>query len=381
MYSPIELVMVSDANNNKWYRMTDLDNGTFKVEYGRVGGSTATEVYPIHKWNSKYKEKLKKGYKDISALKIESKSGEYTFKGKGVDHFFNTFSKYTKDSVRGNYTIAVGSVTKTMLDEAQSILNHLVDLTDIEKFNKYLLELYTVLPRKMQDVRAYLVRDDKELSGLIAKEQDVLDSLSSSVVTNVVESGQVFEESFGIEMEEVDCPQSIKDLVTKTSPSHLNIYKCFKVVHYPTQNKFEAWLETHPHKQVEYLFHGTRNPNCFSILKSGLLIRPTNTIAISGAVYGIGIYFSDSISKSVNYTGYDSDKLFFVQSVNTGNKAEYNGWYREGKGLSNSQMNYPYLSSQGYSSLHVKAGDGLLRDEYIIYNQEQCCHSFILWMK
>lgn len=86
MKSPIELVLVSE-NNNKWYRMTDTDDGYFKVEYGRVGGSTATEVYPIHKWNSKYKEKLKKGYKDISALKIESKSGEYSFKGKGVDHF------------------------------------------------------------------------------------------------------------------------------------------------------------------------------------------------------------------------------------------------------------------------------------------------------
>lgn len=373
--------MVSDQNNNKWYRMTDLDDGNFKVEYGRVGGSTATETYPIYKWDSKYKEKLKKGYRDVSDLKIESKSGEYSFKGKGVDHFFHTFNRYTRDNVGRNYTIAVGSVTKAMLDEAQGILNHLIGLSDVEKFNKHLLELYTVLPRKMNDVRAYLVKDDKGLDKLIAKEQDVLDSLSSSVVTNVVESGQVFEDSFGIEMEEIDCPQSIRDLVSKTSPSHLSIYKCFKVIHYPTQSKFDAWLESHPHKQVEYLFHGTRNPNCFSILKSGLLIRPTNTVAISGAVYGTGIYFSDSISKSVNYTGYDSDKLFFVQSVNTGNKAEYNGWYREGKGLSNSQMNYPYLSSQGYSSLHVKAGDGLLRDEYIIYNQEQCCHSFILWMK
>ena len=381
MKSPIELVMVSGANNNKWYRMTDLNNSTFKVEYGRVGGSTATEVYPIHKWDSKYKEKLKKGYRDVSDLKIESKSGEYSFKGKGVDHFFSTFSRYTKDSVGRNYTIAVGSVTKAMLDEAQGILNHLIGLTDVEKFNKYLLELYTVLPRKMSNVKDYLVRDDKGLDRWISKEQDVLDSLSSSVVTNVVETGQVFEDSFGIEMEEVECPQSIRDLVSKTSPGHLSIHKCFKVVHYPTQSKFEAWLESHPHKQVEYLFHGTRNPNCFSILKSGLLIRPTNAAAISGAIYGTGIYFSDSISKSVNYTGYDNDKLFFVQSVNTGNKAEYNGWYREGKGLSNSQMNYPYLSSQGYSSLHVKAGDGLLRDEYIIYNQEQCCHSFILWMR
>lgn len=381
MYSPIELVMVSDANNNKWYRMTDLDNGTFKVEYGRVGGSTATEVYPIHKWNSKYKEKLKKGYKDISALKIESKSGEYTFKGKGVDHFFNTFSKYTKDSVRGNYTIAVGSVTKAMLAEAQGILNHLVDLTDIEKFNKYLLELYTVLPRKMQDVRAYLVRDDKELSGLIAKEQDVLDSLSSSVVTNVVESGQVFEESFGIEMEEVDCPQSIRDLVTKTKSYGADIYKVYKVIHKIGQEQFDTWLNVQDNKSVELLFHGTRNPNVFNILKSGLLIRPTNAISFAGSAYGDGVYHSAHFQKSLGYTGYDSDKIFFIQSVHMGNSYTYSGWYRDGKDIGRNEMNYPSLKKKGYDSLFVKAGDGLLNSEYIVYNSQQTVSSYLLWCR
>lgn len=373
--------MVSDANNNKWYRMTDLDNGTFKVEYGRVGGSTATEVYPIHKWNSKYKEKLKKGYRDVSNLKIESKSGEYTFKGKGVDHFFNTFSRYTKDNVGRNYTIAVGSVTKAMLDEAQGILNHLIGLTDVEKFNKYLLELYTVLPRRMSNVKDYLVRDDKGLDKLIAKEQDVLDSLSSSVVTNVVESGQVFEESFGIEMEEVDCPQSIRDLVTKTKSYGADIYKVYKVTHKSGQDKFDTWLEQQDHKNVELLFHGTRNPNVFSILKSGLLVRPTNAVSFAGSSYGNGVYHSAHFQKSLGYTGYDSDKIFFIQSVHMGKPYEYNGWYRDGKDISRSEMNYPSLKKKGYDSLFVKPGDGLQNSEYIVYNAEQTVTSYLLWCR
>lgn len=361
--------------------MTDLDNGTFQVVYGRVGGSEATEVYPIHKWFSKYKEKLKKGYKDVSNLKIESKSGEYTFNGKGVEHFFNTFSRYTKDSVRGNYTIAVGSVTKAMLDEAQGILNHLIGLSDVEKFNKHLLELYTVLPRRMSNVKDYLVRDDKGLDKLIAKEQDVLDSLSSSVVTNVIESGQVFEESFGIEMEEIDCPQSIRDLVTKTKSYGADIFKVYKVTHKTGQDKFDTWLEQQDNKNIELLFHGTRNPNVFSILKSGLLVRPTNAVSFAGSAYGDGVYHSAHFQKSLGYTGYDSDKIFFIQSVHMGKPYEYSGWYRDGKDISRSEMNYPSLKKKGYDSLFVKPGDGLQNSEYIVYNSEQTVTSYLLWAR
>ena len=381
MKSPIELVMVSDQNNNKYYRMVDTDDGNFTVYYGRVGGSEATETYPIYKWDTKYKEKLKKGYRDVSDLKIESKSGEYSFKGKGVEHFFNTFSKYTKDSVKGNYTIAVGSVTKAMLDEAQGILNHLIGLNDVEKFNKYLLELYTVLPRRMSNVKDYLVKDNKGLDKLISKEQDVLDSLSSSVVTNVVETGQVFEDSFGIEMEEVDCPQSIKDLVTKTKSYGADIYKVYKVIHKTGQEKFDTWLKQQDNKNVELLFHGTRNPNVFSILKSGLLIRPTNAVSFAGSAYGDGVYHSAHFQKSLGYTGYDSDKIFFIQSVHMGKPYEYSGWYRDGKDIGRNEMNYPSLKKKGYDSLFVKPGDGLQNSEYIVYNAEQTVSSYLLWCR
>lgn len=381
MKSPIELVMVTENNNNKYVTMTDLGNGYFKSTWGRVGGHSDSMEYPIGKWDSYRNSKTKKGYRDVSDLKIESKSGEYTFKGKGVDHFFTTFSRYTRDSVKGNYTIAVGSVTKAMLDEAQGILNHLIGLSDVERFNKHLLELYTVLPRRMSNVKDYLVKDDKGLDKLIAKEQDILDSLSSSVVTNVVESGQVFEDSFGIEMEEVDCPQSIRDLVTKTKSYGADIYKVYKVTHKTGQEKFDTWLEQQDNKNVELLFHGTRNPNVFSILKSGLLIRPTNAVSIAGDAYGSGIYHSAHFQKSLGYTGYDSDKIFFMQSVHMGNPYIYNGWYRDGKDISRNEMNYPSLKKKGYDSLFVKPGDGLQNSEYIVYNSQQTVTSYLLWAR
>ena len=61
MKSPVELIMVSAENSNKFYRMTDTNDGNFAVEYGRVGVTSIKETYPISRWDSKYREKIKKG--------------------------------------------------------------------------------------------------------------------------------------------------------------------------------------------------------------------------------------------------------------------------------------------------------------------------------
>ena len=37
MHKPTFLIMITAANNNKYYRMLPKDDGTFDVEYGRVG--------------------------------------------------------------------------------------------------------------------------------------------------------------------------------------------------------------------------------------------------------------------------------------------------------------------------------------------------------
>ena len=65
---PVYLVMVTTNNNNKYYRMLANDNGTFTVEYGRVGASCQTRTYPISQWDKKYNEKIRKGYVDQTHL-------------------------------------------------------------------------------------------------------------------------------------------------------------------------------------------------------------------------------------------------------------------------------------------------------------------------
>ena len=379
MKSPVELIMVSQDNNNKFYRMTDTDDGNFAVEYGRVGVTSIKETYPISRWDSKYREKLKKGYRDVSDLKVESKEGEISFDSIDIEHFYKTFLRYTKENVGRNYTIQVGAVTKIMLSEAQDVLNQMLSGNDL---NKLLLTLYTILPRRMGNVKDHIFKgteSEKQIQDRISKEQDILDSLSSQVVTNVTEN-QSLTELLGVNItEELDF-NFVNGIILPTNSSKHRPYKVYKIENKDRKDKFDTWLNTQSNQHVEHLIHGTRNPNIFSILKAGLIIRPTNAV-ISGAAYGEGIYHSAHSDKSLGYTGSDPDKLFLIQRVHMGNPFTYEGWYREGKSISRSQMNYNYLKSNGWDSLYVLPGEGLKNSEYIVFNAEQTDTNYLVWMK
>ena len=67
----IELIMVTGNNNNKFYKMHDRGDGTFDATFGRVGASGQTTSYPISKWDQKYNEKIRKGYRDVTELRAE----------------------------------------------------------------------------------------------------------------------------------------------------------------------------------------------------------------------------------------------------------------------------------------------------------------------
>lgn len=66
----IDLVF-QDQHHNKFYSMVDEDSPKgFTVFYGRIGGHVTTHQYPRTKWESLYRQKVNKGYTDISRMKM-----------------------------------------------------------------------------------------------------------------------------------------------------------------------------------------------------------------------------------------------------------------------------------------------------------------------
>ena len=67
------------------------------------------------------------------------------------------------------------------------------------------------------------------------------------------------------------------------------------------ENKFKKAKETC------YLYHGSRQENWYSIMRNGLKIgTKDNKLLVNGAVHGIGIYLSDTVNFSLQYSNSDN---------------------------------------------------------------------------
>lgn len=404
-----------DANNNKYYNFTELGDGTFKVEYGRVGClHPAFEIYPMTKWNAKYKEKLstKKGYVDKTHLfteEIKKDQGKSTIKeitDKVVNQLVNDLQKFAKVSVETNYIVTSEQVTQKMIDEAQIIVDEITHILNIgqniEPINKYLIQLFQIIPRKMKHVKDGLYRPVSKEDGLeiktpedlqvaqhmIANEQATLDVMAGQVSTQdkieekeAKPSAKNILEAMGlviIECLSTDIPL-IKDLM---GPNKNQFKRAYQITNLRTQAKFDKVLKDYENKKIELFWHGSRNENWWSILNKGLVLRPANAI-INGAMFSKGIYFADKFQKSLGYTSHrgsywtngNSDRAFLsIKNVHVGN--QFNIYKHEPYCYN---LNTKFLKDKGnYDSVFAHGGADLRNNEYIIYTEPQCTIKYLV---
>lgn len=400
-------------NNNKFYNFFEIGDGTFKVEYGRVGGHVNTEVYPMSKWDSKYREKLstRKGYVDKTHLFEEEITADAEspnpkkqtineITNKIVAKLVNDLRGFAKVSVQENYIVSSEKVTQKMVDEAQILVDEITHQLkigqSIEPINKTLVELFQVIPRKMGHVKDYLF-DGKEIKNasdlqraqqIIAKEQATLDVMAGQVNTHTkldIKSATPSEknilESMGLVIAEA--PQSdipiIKDLMQKNANQ---FRKAYIVTNLKTQEHFDKNLANAKNKKMELFWHGSRNENWWSILGKGLMLRPANAVR-TGAMYGAGIYFASLFRKSLGYTSFrgsywaggGSDKAYLaLKCVHVGNQLKqkkHESWCYD--------LNYKNLKNRGdYDSFWAIGGADLINDEFIIYTEPQCTIKYLV---
>lgn len=392
-----KLVMVTADNNNKYYEMTwDGKASTFDVKYGRIESTAVTGSYSISDWDKKYKEKVKKGYRDVThtvAEKVADKKADTSTTVKVgipmVDKFLVTMKSYTDNLVSKTYSVKYTSVTQAQVDEAQGYIDELNKLATVKKVdqkivNAKLLELYTVIPRYMSRVPDYLLPSIPLLPTL-DQEQDNLDAMASQVKMYKKDSKKDKEDKkkaqslldiLGVTMAEAKDTKEVDYLLKQVSKSGAKVKSVFEVSKPAEDKTFDAWMKAQTDKTTKILIHGTRCTSVIPILEIGLKIRPKGNFQFSGKVYGDGNYYSQVVSKSLNYTGYDEDIVLLVYEVHTGNPFVYNGWY---KGNS-FNLNYKELKSRGFDSTHVKAGNGLLNEEIIAYREEQNRIKYIIWL-
>lgn len=385
------LIMITSENNNKYYTMSyDGVSDNYDVEYGRVEVSKIKESHPISKYDSVLKSKLRKGYKDVTSLVGIEVDRDVAFKKEKdfkVQNFVELMERYRNNLVSTTYTKA-SVVTKAQVDEAQRLLDELVQSTgktDLEQ-NKILIDLYSVIPRKMKKVQQFLIPNIK-LEDILAKEQDNLDAISSSVSITTIENKEpdnTLLTNIGLKMQSVDASKvkeiqyllDQKTYYTSKALRNLDI-DVYEIINEKENIIYGKRKETLPVKDSKYLIHGTRNSSVLSIFEQGLKIRPSGNFHFAGKAYGDGNYYSETVAKSLNYTGNDKDKVLLVYEVLIGKPFIYSGWYRG----NSFPLTEKELAKRGFHSTFVEAGNGLLNTEIIIYNEQQQRLSYLIHIK
>lgn len=396
---PTYLIMVTAENNNKYYNcFPEGDN--FRVEYGRVNSTKTITNYPMSKWESQISSKIKKGYKDVTDLKtalveeIKTDGTKYKdIENESVRRIIEKLRGLARDTVKKNYSVSSASVTEEMVYEAQLVINNLISIKSVNKFNDELLKLFEIIPRKMDNVRSYLIKSIDEIDKVISREQDLLDIMRGQIVTKstatenkakeIDNSGITILDEMGITMRECT-PEEINEIKDCMKESSYHFSRAWRVDNISTRKKYEEFIKAYNIKNTKLLFHGSRTENWFSILKTGLKIRPTNAIT-TGAMFGFGSYFAPKCQKSIGYTSLGGsywaggkDNTAYMALFDTAYGNPYNVYNFDSKYYSMSFDKLPV----GCNCLHAHAGNGMLRnDEIVYYKTEQMTIKYLIEIK
>ena len=397
---PTYLIMVTTANNNKYYNCFP-EGDQFRVEYGRVDATKTTAYYPMSKWNAQISSKLKKGYQDVTELKkdlveeISSANPESPYReieNEAVRLIVEKLQSLARDTIRKNYTVKASAVTQNMVDAAQGIIDELANNSSTtDEFNANLLKLFTIIPRKMGDVRNYLADKTDDFAKIITKEQDLLDVMRGQIyvkpeiepTVTTEKKQQTILEELGLVMEETtrDDVALIKTLMNESADK---FRKAWRVTNLKTQERFDKFVKENDIKDTKLLFHGSRSENWFSIIKTGLMIRPSNAV-YTGSMFSDGIYFAPKCQKSIGYTS-----LSGAYWTHGGNNTAYMALFEVAYGTphviyqhdsSCYHLNYDVLQKKNPKChcLHAKADKGMLRnDEIVFYRNDQMTIKYLI---
>lgn len=351
--------------SNKFYHMYDNGDGTWYARYGREGYSgQKTKNYSKSRWDTKYREKLRKGYVDVTP-KGEVVTSSFTdIEDPQIQKFLDLLMSVSQHRVKTTYKVSSADVSAYTVEQAQKILDELVYETNedssLKTLNEILLRLYVFIPRKMDIVDDHLLKTKDNILNVLEEEQDNLDALSSQVQMQGSNNGATVTEALGLEIQKASVNE-LEDLEMIHSPRNF-----FKVVNKKTQKRYNDLLENTTGKVLSG-FHSSRDSNWLSILQKGLMIKPAG-VAANGSLYGNGIYLSTNITKSLSYAKGDHKIVgVFEAFVGKQKVVSYPNYETQ-------RYTLDRVKRMGYNSVYVNKFGA---DEVIVYSPEQVTIKYI----
>lgn len=422
------LVFVSSqANSNKFYRMTLDSSGQLSKTYGRVGdtGVTNTDMSGAAGFEKTLREKTRKGYKQIDVaeeaintapirarqnnanLQALAKTGLVSSRAKvnvEVNDLIERIVKVNAHdiveasgglitvSTAGRISTPVGLVTKYSLNEAAGLLKRM-EVASATNLAPLLEQYLTYVPQSVGR-RAGWADTFFNSTNTFQKQRDFLEQLSDSLTFYDTQAAAAAaapvdaakDAGFKYKIKAVSSTgatfKRIEKLYESTknsmhTASRLKLKRVFELVDAPGAKAYEAIASEIGNRQE--LWHGTKAVNLLSILRKGLYVPPTSgsTIQIAGRMFGDGIYLSNQGSKSLGYAtglwGGSRETNCFMLLNDVAMGSEYRPT-RSGfdPAIPREARNNMNKFGKPFNSINVKPGTGGVRNhEAIVWNVDQ----------
>lgn len=394
-----------EVNSNKFWNVQLNDDCSVTTVYGRVGekGQSTTKRFgsmdQAEKFlNTKMREKERKGYSkqrilgaapvQVNAAEmIQADAADPTTK-KLIDYLVKvnvhqiTASTTIKFDVgTGTFSTPLGVVTPDGIDEAEVILSKMGKFVErhdwsdpvfVHLINDYMRIIPSDIGRGRPNPQVLY----PSLSA-IQSQQQILDSLRASVAALSTAPKSTAAAEFRAKL------KLITDDGGEGSATFKRVLKLYRDSkndrHQAASLRLRRVYEIEilgmnaafandgaKMSNIWELWHGTKAANLLSILNHGYVVpRQGGSIAVTGRMFGDGVYFSDQSTKSLNYaSGYWSgtreDHCFMLlNDVAMGKYYTPNGPFSGG-------------CKKGYDSTYAKAGrSGVQNNEMIVYRTGQ----------
>ena len=361
---------------NKIFRMLSTEN-RIDVEFGHIGNKLYKKSYPLSVWDEIYQEKIKCGYVDQTGLL--NNNNVVTLKlsqTESINEVLENLRAISRQMISDNYRGNMVNVSEEAINKSKELLKKLEITENVYDFNSILFELFSMIPRKMNNVIQNTAKDQDDFYKIIERENDLLRNLQVLKTDSVSPDIPII------------CRECTSDEITKIrsmlDTSSLRKFKrAWSVTNPEIDQKFSSYMKKNNIKKTRELFHGSRSEIWWSILTTKLLLQPSNVVK-SGAMFGRGIYFADKADKSMGYTSIrdsrhaagKSDKGYLaIYEVATGHEYDVKIWKSSMTDFNESSF---IREHKDCNSLHAHAGVNLINDEYIVYNENACRIKYFL---
>lgn len=407
-YLYLTCVMQTKTNigTNKFYEMSNNGNGTFTATYGRIGDTgrwaARSFVWPMDMWETKFYEKAQlHGYLLVKERKINDKDVKDVHRehidyspinDSSVANVFYRLKNIARGIIKDNYTISYTQVCQEQINRAEKLLVCMNNIDEVDEFNKMLMELFAVIPRRIDNLESQLAKSCNGFKAILDREANVLDVMKGQVQCftkskKTSSSENITEiESLGLEWREVTL-QEMNEIKAHMDGNASQVVNAWRIVNKEQERKYRKFCEENKIKtrQQKFLFHGSRSENFFSIISNSLKINITGVVK-TGSMYGNGLYFATLAQKSIGYTsvkgsywakGNCNTAFLSIWKVAVGNTYDTYSW-----NASYGQLSYDKLQmlKKGADSLWAHGGKGCAtkNDEVIIYKEEQCTLRYLV---